>query len=132
MTRKNIFNVLMTCMVLGSMILLAGCAKGTTEYSDSGMTIKASPGQAFKIVLDANHTTGYEWQISIPLDTKIVQFDGTDYKAEDTGRVGSGGKEVWTFKAAGKGKTRIFFEYIRPWEEGKKPVDTKTFKVEID
>lgn len=112
-------------------VLFTGCSKKTADYTDSKGAIQASVGEKFNIVLDSNRTTGYEWRVSIPLDTKIVTFEDLEYQPENTSRVGAGGKEVWTFKAAGKGTTRIFFEYLRPWEEGKPPADTKTFKVQV-
>jgi predicted secreted protein len=45
--------------------------------------------------------------------------------------VGAGGKEIWTFKALGSGKTTIDMEYVRPWEKRVEPVDRANFLVNV-
>ncbi|MCD4784013.1 MAG: protease inhibitor I42 family protein [Candidatus Eremiobacteraeota bacterium] len=90
--------------------------------------IKAKVGQEFLLKLNANRTTGYQWQLAKPLNKDIVTLVNTDYWIPKTpGLVGSGGKSVWRFKAIGKGKTLIHLKYVRPWEKKVKPEKTKTF-----
>jgi predicted secreted protein len=50
---------------------------------------------------------------------------------DSSGRVGAGGKEVWTFKAAGEGSPTIHFKYVRPWEKDVPPADKKDFVIMI-
>jgi len=48
---------------------------------------------------------------------------------ESEGVEGAAGKEIWTFHAVEKGKSTIFMEYQRPWEEGVEPAKTFTLTV---
>ncbi len=79
-------------------------------------TIEANVGQEFTITLESNPSTGYQWQLAKALDEGIVKLVGTKYKASETGLIGAGGTEVWTFKAVGDGTTEISLMYMRPWE----------------
>jgi inhibitor of cysteine peptidase len=94
-------------------------------------TIQAAAGMEFVIILDANATTGYEWQLARPLDESRVRFVSSEYFPDNTGLVGSGGKSVWTFEALRTGKTKIFFKYVRPWEKDIPAVKESEFIVDI-
>ncbi len=100
------------------------------------MDIATSVGAEFTIELEANPTTGYQWQLLKPLDGKFLEAAGNRYaaNAQPAGRepmVGVGGKEVWTFKALRAGETSIEMKYVRPWEKDTPPVKTAVFKVVI-
>lgn len=91
-------------------------------------------GKDFNIALDSNATTGYQWQLARPLNTKIVRYVKNLYRSnasQNSKMVGVGGKEYWTFRALKKGQTEIVFKYVRPWEKGIKPVDIKTVKISV-
>ena len=91
--------------------------------------VEVAAGQEFRIVLDANPTTGYQWQLSASLDDGIVTLVGNDYQMPRTDRVGAGGKQIWTFRAAGQGQTTIGLVYLRHWEKGIPPIKNVTFTV---
>ena len=94
-------------------------------------TIKTAVGKEFVITLDANATTGYEWQLANPTDDSLIKFMRSEYVPDKTGLVGSGGKSIWTFKAVRSGKTQISFKYIRPWEKDIPPVKEAVYIVDI-
>ena len=94
-------------------------------------TIKATVGKEFVITLDANATTGYEWQLAKPIDDNLIKLVSSEYIPNKTGLVGSGGKSIWTFKAVHVGKTRISFKYIRPWEKNTPPTKQIRYIVNI-
>jgi len=104
---------------------------GQEQQSDMADTVQASVGKEFVITLDANATTGYDWQLAQPIDDSLVSFVSSKYVPDNTGLVGSGGKSVWTFRALGTGKTHVAFKYIRPWEKDVPPVKEATFMVDI-
>jgi predicted secreted protein len=54
---------------------------------------------------------------------------GSQYEAPDTQKIGSGGKEVWTFLAKGPGKTKVSFHYIRTWEKQTEPAKISSFEI---
>ena len=98
--------------------------------------IEALVGMDFSITLEANRTTGYGWQLAKPLRETVVKSVTNSYQepaqAPDAPpRVGSGGKEIWTFKATGPGRAVIEFNYVRPWEKDTPPVKTAKFVVVV-
>lgn len=93
--------------------------------------IHAKAGEIISITLDSNPTTGYRWQLSTPLDEKVLKIISSEYRMPETHIVGAGGKEVWTFKALSTGQTTIVFEYMRPWEKDKEPAKKATFTINI-
>jgi len=70
----------------------------------------------FKIALESNPTTGYSW--TAKFNPKYIQLVNSIYIAykTDHGIVGSGGIQVFIFKAIKPGKTVITMQYQRPWE----------------
>jgi inhibitor of cysteine peptidase len=94
-------------------------------------TIKTTVGKEFVITLDANATTGYEWQLANPIDDTLIKLVGSEYVPDKTSLVGSGGKSIWTFKAGRAGKAQISFKYIRPWEKDTPPEKKESFVVII-
>jgi predicted secreted protein len=110
------------------------CAKaqgsGGPSFDNPEQLIEVPVGQEFRIALDSNPTTGFQWQLSETLDEAIVTFVGDDYKTPRIpGRTGTGGKHTWTFRAVGQGQTVIALRYSRPWEKGVDPLKKVTFTV---
>ena len=65
----------------------------------------------------------------LPEKTVLRHADNEYVPPEAEGVVGAAGKEVWTFHAEEKGKSTIYMEYRRPWEEGVEPAETFTLTV---
>lgn len=125
LSKRGIILCLVLAVICGGLFLYMKFAPRSTAV------LKLNVGDEFIIMLASNKTTGYEWQIDRPVEgNKIIQA-GLKYVPDNTGMVGSGGKEEWKFKARGPGKSKISFKYVRPWEKGVKPVDKKVFDVEI-
>ena len=97
-------------------IILIFLSISSYAFADSGddvtNTIKATVGKEFVITLDANATTGYEWQLAKPIDDSLIKLERSEYVPDKTGLVGSGGKSIWTFKAvmAGNVYLQTFFD----------------------
>ena len=102
------------------------------ELTDPGRTIKARKGQEFNIVLDSNQTTGYRWDLAGPMDGQTVGFVRNDYKVQESGKVGVGGKEIWTFAALQEGTAKIIMKYARPWEKDVGESKSVTFDVIVE
>ena len=108
MKKIHLFIVLMVLM-------LSGCsAKNETpdqpaelQVSDSAKQLEAAAGKEFKIILDSNPTTGYHWEIMGELDGNVVEFVSKNYKADGLQMTGSGGTDVWVFKAVAPGEATI-------------------------
>ena len=93
--------------------------------------VMTEEGKEFTVRLSSNRTTGFQWRPIDPLDEHFVKLVRSEYVPYDTGAIGSGGEEVWTFLATGKGETEFTMEYVRPWEKAQSDVKTATIKVSV-
>jgi predicted secreted protein len=91
--------------------------------------VMTEEGKEFTVRLNSNRTTGYQWRPAGQIDERIVKLLRSEYVTYEGGPVGSGGEEIWTFLATGRGDTEITMEYVRPWEKIPHPVKTATIKV---
>ena len=101
------------------------------EEPKEAKVIESQVGNNFTIKLEANATTGYEWQLAKPLDEDIVQLISSEYLPDNSKLLGAGGKQVWIFKALKSGKATIYFKYVRPWEKKTPPENDKSFIIII-
>ncbi|MCL2484723.1 MAG: protease inhibitor I42 family protein [Endomicrobia bacterium] len=83
------------------------------------------------ISLDGNPTTGYSWTYR-QTNEGIVREVSSKYESEQSDLMGRGGTFIFVFKGINKGETELIFEYLRPWEEGIKPIETKTYIFKVD
>ena len=94
--------------------------------------LTVSEGKQFSITLDSNPTTGYHWELASSLDEDVVKLVGNAYRGPETTKLlGAGGKEIWTFKAVGKGEEAIRMKYVRPWEKGVPPDKTADYVITV-
>jgi inhibitor of cysteine peptidase len=125
--------VFWTC--LGLALVFTQCATAQKEapsFDNPDKLIEVTVGQEFRIVLEANPTTGFTWQLAAPLDESLVTLAGNTYDSTPTpGRTGVGGKQTWTFKSKRRGQTVIALQYARPWEKGVDPAKKLVFSVII-
>ena len=95
--------------------------------------IKGQAGKTIIITLEANHTTGYHWELAAPLNEKIIKIERSVYnRPKKRIFVGAGGSEEWFFYALKAGQAKISFKYVRPWEKGIPPIRTQNFTVSIE
>lgn len=114
-------------LTLFIIIFAMTCHKTTIIKSekDTGSTLEMNTGDNLEIVLEANPTTGYRWEVA-SLDSSILSKTSTEYKADvvPEGIVGSGGNSINRFKAIKIGKTFLKLIYRRPFEKNVPPVKT--------
>jgi len=126
--------VIISVLVLLIATLMAGCSgnKSTPTFADSTQVINLNVNQEFIIALQANPTTGYDWQPVF--DAGFIGQDSKTYKQDDSSgqpMVGSGGTDFFTFKALKIGETKIAFTYYRPWETPKPEDKQQVFNIII-
>lgn len=117
-------------VAVGVALMLVGCVEEPAVYIDQGQTISTEIGEEFVVALDANPTTGYNWEESydetaLKLVEKTFELGESDKK----GLIGAGGIENFRFKAIGKGTTEITLVYKRLWEQ--EIAAQAVFKVDI-
>jgi predicted secreted protein len=97
-----------------SLIPIVVTSSTLPEPTDPTQLLTAKAGQNFDIVLPANASTGYQWQIVGTPDASLIQSIGENYIAEQPIIPGSGGVDVWTFGSLAPGETEIQFGYFPP------------------
>ena len=101
-----------------------------TAAEPKSKPITVGIGDEFKITLESNASTGYEWLMARPLDENLLKMLGKDYRRGRPGP-GGGGHEILHFKALAEGKTQIHLKYGRLWEQDSSPARTTNFVVVI-
>jgi inhibitor of cysteine peptidase len=115
---KNLFILL----VVTALALTACGGKSTEipvpqlEISDPGKSIEVTAGNEFKIIIDSNPSTGYHWELVGALDESIVKLVSNEFRASEPVAPGSGGSDVWVFKAIAAGETTITLGNYPPGE----------------
>lgn len=118
-------------------ILLMSCTTPTSTPSaqtrlaltDPFQPMEVLTGETFNIVIDSNPSTGYHWEIVSELNG--VEFISTEYTADEPVAPGSGGVDVWTFKAISAGEVKITFGYFPPDVNVTEPQQTVTFHIVV-
>ncbi|HSD06777.1 protease inhibitor I42 family protein [Flavobacterium sp.] len=92
----------------------------------NGKKIKSKKGEAIKVQLEENPTTGYIWKIQ-SLDDKHIHFKEDKFEAEGDG-VGAGGIKTFYFEINNEGVSDLHIVLSNSWEND--PADT--FNVTIE
>lgn len=117
-------------LLLASVIFLAACATpaptpapvvdpaGSTmpALTDPSQPITVKTGETFFIVVEANPSTGYHWEMIGPLDDAHLELVSHEYTASEPVMPGSGGVEVWTMKAVSAGEASFVLGNYPPGE----------------
>ncbi len=93
--------------------------------------IALAVGETATIRLEANPTTGYQWEPTSAPDEAVIRVVSDRYEAEATEVVGSGGTQEIVIEGTGAGTTTFELRYVRPWEEGGTAAETATFEVTV-
>lgn len=119
-------------IVVLAVCLTAGCTKPVhlTEADNNGQ-VTLKQGQELVIALEANPTTGYQWELAECNQSILIQQGEPSYAASQSVRPGSAGLESWCFTARAKVETELRLVYQRSWEEDTEPAQTFTVKVVV-
>ena len=83
----------------------------------------------FIIIIRVEEGTGYQWQITEPIDAEVLMLLGEEFHQPEGGEVGQLGAYYFTFQAKGKGTTRLFFGLMPP--DAEQAVDERIFTVNV-
>ncbi len=101
-------------------------------YDNPSVPINVNVGDEFAIVLQSNHSMGFSWQLAKPLDVNVLSMLGTDFLIPNETLPNAAGRETWSFKAVGKGSTKISLKYVRSWDKSDKSYETETFDINVN
>ena len=129
-------------LLLASVVFLAACAVPTPvpatadpasssmpAITDPSQPIVVNAGDTFMIVVESNPSTGYHWELVG--DLTGVEFVSREYTPSEPVLTGSGGMDVWAFKAVSTGETQITLGSYPPGVDGGEPEQSVTFSVEV-
>ena len=107
------------------------CKNETSSFTklDHGKTITVPLKKDFVIKLEANPSTGFNWNV-LDIDTNIIQLKGTSYTPYHE-MPGSNGMEQITFTSVKKGKSPLKLGYLRVWEGRGSMVDSFSITVKV-
>jgi predicted secreted protein len=97
--------------------------------TDPAQPIEVPAEEIFHIVVDSNPSTGYQWEIVGELNG--VEFVSREYTADEPVAPGSGGVDVWAFKAASAGEVQITLGSYPPDTNVTEPEQTFTFNIVV-
>ncbi len=104
------------------------------DEDENGQARTLVVGQAIKVELKANPSTGSSWQLG-ELDQNIVKQNGEQVFEQDTSdggpKPGQGGETTWWFIGINPGTTKLVLNYGRPWEKDAPPVQTYTLNLTV-
>jgi inhibitor of cysteine peptidase len=120
------------CVLIISIFMLSNMGNTLADESmklnenDAGKTVEIAVGDALEIILPANPTTGYVWEVN-SLGLNVLRLGETNF-INDTA-IGSSGMEVIKFQAIAAGKSTVKLIFHRPFEQNIPPL--KTFEVTV-
>jgi len=100
--------------------------------TDPSQPIEVQAGETFDIFIDSNPTTGYHWEFVSELDENVVEFVSRDYIADKPMKPGSGGVDIFTFKAISAGQAQITLGSYSPDADASEPQQTVIFNIIVN
>jgi len=99
----------------------------TLRRDAAPQAISLRAGQTLALKLESNASTGYSWALESPPPAGLAQVGESAYSADAyaEGIVGSGGTEIWRFKAVAAGDYALQMVYRRPWIKTPEPTDER-------
>ena len=123
----NLCAIIVFALMLGHTVnVLSGETMRLSER-DSGSTVEINVGDELEIVLPANPTTGFLWEVN-SLNSSALSQGKADYMANTTA-IGSGGFEIKRFQAVTPGTSIVKLIFHRLFEQNMPPL--KTFEVNV-
>jgi predicted secreted protein len=86
-----------------------------TPVAETGTTVEAAVGDKVVVSLEANATTGFEWQFTAG-ETFIIESSEYVPDPSASDMVGAGGTQVVTLAVTEAGSSDLLGFYVRPWE----------------
>jgi inhibitor of cysteine peptidase len=94
------------------------------SHSDAGREISLTEDQVLEIALDANPSTGFQWEV-VALDTAILVESDLDAPAYGAAEVpGAAVQQRLRFRPVAAGRTVLNLAYRRPWQGDVAPAAT--------
>src|SRR5215469_10161220 len=105
----------------------------TLNHPSANARVQSSPKSVTRLQSRSRRITppAIPGALAQPSDPAILKQLGEKYDEDNSGGMGAGGLETWTFQAMAKGATTLIFEYARQFEKNVPPAKTSKFKIII-
>lgn len=130
--------IVLIILLIASFLIVMVVARFSTKNAEqptdqatadkTELTTETSVNSQFSIKLKSNPSTGFSW--GALYDADFIELINSTFTPQDSALVGTGGEEVFTFKALKTGETKIEFIYSRKWESVQ-PAEKKTYTIKI-
>jgi predicted secreted protein len=103
------------------------------DNAADGTRVTVRRGAELKVIIDANATTGFQWQGPLAVAPVLSPIGERVYvgKAADPRFVGAGGMNIFRFRGEQPGSVTLQFEYRRSWET-LPPARTLRYEVTVE
>jgi predicted secreted protein len=126
-------------MLLGAGLLLpvlGGCplpGSGSTHFTNAsfdGWNMTVSPGDRVIVLLRANPSTGFSWEVDT-IDASMLSYVQTAFTPDDTsGATGVPGTSALEFSVTGTGSSTLTLKYVQVGAPvGTPPADTFSINI---
>ncbi len=97
--------------------------------ADAGTTVTLRVGEALRVTLPANPTTGYRWDVDAA-ESRVLGVRGAEHHVTSV-RAGAPGETEVAFVGAAPGTTTVRGALRRPWEVAGAAADSFSFTVVV-
>jgi inhibitor of cysteine peptidase len=109
-----------------------------TSTTEAGGTVIDTPGpvelavgERVTLELQANPTTGYQWEPAAAPDEAVLRIVSDTYVAGGSDAMGAGGTQEIVIEGVAAGTTTLELRYVRPWETDVAPAETATYEITV-
>jgi inhibitor of cysteine peptidase len=108
--------VLSAGLLVGADLASAAVKERVVTEKSSGKTVRVAAGSSLRIVLGENPSTGYGWRLTTKPKAKTLRLLSSTYQADahPVGEVGTGGRHIWRYRAAARGRTSLVITLFPP------------------
>jgi predicted secreted protein len=110
----------------------AAAQKTYVDIGEIGSSAKVTlhVGDVLRVVLNANVSTGYSWQVT-GNDVAVLEAGPVTNLPGSSNKIGAPGKQRLEFTAKSTGRDQLLLTYDRPWEKSAAPARELTLDVTV-
>ena len=104
---------------------------GEGTVIDTPGPVELGVGERATLVLDANPTTGYQWEPASEPDAAVMKIVSDTYEAGGSDAMGAGGTQRIVIEGVAAGTATLELRYVRPWETDVAPAETASYDITV-
>ena len=105
--------------------------QGAVLDLENSLDRSISVGEEFKVALESNAGTGYEWQCQLKENAILLVQTPPEISPVDTGVVGGRVRTIYVLQGKSVGKVNVSFVLVRSWEKNVAPSKIVTLTLTV-